>query len=51
MYDQLQEYDKALLDYSMAIELNDELTDLYFNRAIIYIDTGNKKWQSHIIRW
>jgi len=43
MYDQLREYNKALLDYSMAIELNDELTDIYFNRAIIYIDTGDRE--------
>ncbi len=46
MHDQLGEYDMALSDYSMGIELfdqvfNDPLKDMYFNRAIIYIDEGN----------
>lgn len=45
MYDQLSEYDCALSDYSMGIELfyhplDDQLKDMYFNRAIIYIDEG-----------
>ncbi len=33
----LENYDEAILDYTKAIQLNDKMTDAYFNRAKILL--------------
>lgn len=40
----LENYDEAMLDYTKAIQLNEEMTDAYYNRARITLsrkDIGN----------
>lgn len=36
-YHALEEYDNAILDYTKAIQLNDKMTDAYYNRAKILL--------------
>ena len=36
-YHALENYDEAILDYTKSIELNDKMTDAYYNRAKILL--------------
>ncbi|MGM0375211.1 MAG: tetratricopeptide repeat protein [Bacteroidota bacterium] len=40
LYDQNEEYEKAIEDYKKAIELNDEYFDARFNLGVIYFNQG-----------
>ena len=37
----LENYDEAMLDYTKAIQLNDKMTDAYYNRAKIILSNQN----------
>ena len=40
-YHALENYDEAMLDYTKAIQLNDKMTDAYYNRAKIILSNQN----------
>ncbi len=42
MYASLNDYEKALPDFSKAIELNQYFTEAYFNRGKVYQELGMK---------
>jgi len=50
-YDALKEYDEAMLDYTRAIQLDDKMTDAYYNRARIILsrkDIDNPKIENAV---
>jgi tetratricopeptide (TPR) repeat protein len=50
-YDALQEFDNAMLDYTKAIQLDDKMTDAYYNRARIILsrkDLDNPKIENAV---
>lgn len=50
-YDALEEFDEAMLDYTKAIQLDEKMTDAYFNRARIILsrkDIDNPKVENAI---
>ena len=50
-YDALQEFDEAMLDYTKAIQLDENMTDAYYNRARITLsrkDLDNPKIENAV---
>ena len=50
-YDALQEFDEAMLDYTKAIQLDEKMTDAYYNRARITLsrkDLDNPKIENAV---
>lgn len=50
-YQALEKWDEAMLDYTRAIQLNDKLTDAYYNRARIILsrkDIENPKIENAV---
>lgn len=50
-YDALNEYDEAMLDYTKAIQLDEKMTDAYYNRAKIILsrkDIDNPKIENAV---
>ena len=50
-YDALEEYDEAMLDYTKAIQLDEKMTDAYYNRARIILsrkDLDNPKIENAV---
>ncbi len=42
-YHSIEKYDEAILDYTKAIELNEKMTDAYYNRAKIILSRKDIK--------
>ena len=40
-YHALENYDEAMLDYTKSLQLNDKMTDAYYNRAKIILSNTN----------